>query len=149
MHACQHGMNSATTSVSIEEGEMLEVYVGSYKECPTNHPGNYHLGVPLYSGNYHLGVPLFSGNSHLGVPLYSGNSHLGVPLYVRIRTIIYILVFLYSCLFQLRCGCSYAFSAIGALEGATALAHGTVVKLSEQNIVDCSGKYLDSYLSFR
>lgn len=42
---------------------------------------------------------------------------------------------------QLRCGCSYAFSAIGALEGATALAHGNLIKLSEQNIVDCSVPY--------
>ena len=40
---------------------------------------------------------------------------------------------------QLRCGCSYAFAAMGALEGATALAHGNLVKLSEQNVVDCSG----------
>ena len=39
---------------------------------------------------------------------------------------------------QLRCGCSYAFAALAALEGATALAHGSVDKLSEQNIVDCS-----------
>ena len=39
---------------------------------------------------------------------------------------------------QLRCGCSYAFAALAALEGATALAHGYVDKLSEQNIVDCS-----------
>lgn len=41
---------------------------------------------------------------------------------------------------QLRCGCSYAFAAMAALEGATALAHGSVDKLSEQNIVDCSRK---------
>jgi hypothetical protein len=39
---------------------------------------------------------------------------------------------------QLRCGCSYAFAALAALEGTTALAHGYVEKLSEQNIVDCS-----------
>lgn len=43
-----------------------------------------------------------------------------------------------SCL-QLRCGCSYAFAAIGALEGSQALAYGSLVRLSEQNIVDCSG----------
>ena len=40
---------------------------------------------------------------------------------------------------QLRCGCSYAFAAIGALEGSRALARGNLVRLSEQNIVDCSG----------
>ncbi len=40
------------------------------------------------------------------------------------------------------CGASYAFSTIGAVEGAWALAHGKQVVLSEQNIVDCSGKPL-------
>lgn len=39
---------------------------------------------------------------------------------------------------QLRCGCSYAFSALAALEGVTALATSKLQKLSEQNIVDCS-----------
>ena len=43
---------------------------------------------------------------------------------------------------QEQCGASYAFSAIGALEGAWALAHGTLTKLSEQNIIDCSGKHI-------
>jgi cathepsin L len=38
------------------------------------------------------------------------------------------------------CGASYAFSAIGALEGAVALARGKLTTLSEQNIIDCSGK---------
>ena len=59
------------------------------------------------------------------------------------NTIDYILIYIYNpflCM-QLRCGCSYAFSAIGALEGAMALAHGNLIKLSEQNIVDCSGIY--------
>ena len=41
---------------------------------------------------------------------------------------------------QGMCGSSYAFSALGALEGAWALANGNLVKLSEQNIIDCSGK---------
>ncbi len=38
------------------------------------------------------------------------------------------------------CGAAYAFSAIGAIEGAWALAHERTA-LSEQNIVDCSGKH--------
>ena len=44
----------------------------------------------------------------------------------------------YALFFQLRCGCSYAFAAAAALEGAAALARGSLVSLSEQNIVDCS-----------
>ena len=47
---------------------------------------------------------------------------------------------------QGQCGASYAFSAVGALEGAWALAHGKLTLLSEQNIVDCSGEELS--LSF-
>ncbi|CAI8023144.1 Silicatein [Geodia barretti] len=39
------------------------------------------------------------------------------------------------------CGASYAFSAVGALEGANALATGTLISLSEQNIIDCSIPY--------
>ena len=42
---------------------------------------------------------------------------------------------------QGMCGASYAFSAVGALEGAWALANGNLVKLSEQNVIDCSGKH--------
>ena len=38
-----------------------------------------------------------------------------------------------------KCGASYAFSAMAALEGASALATGYLVDLSEQNIIDCSG----------
>ena len=41
---------------------------------------------------------------------------------------------------QGQCGASYAFSAIGALEGAQALANGNLKALSEQNIIDCSSK---------
>ena len=41
-----------------------------------------------------------------------------------------------------QCESSYAFSAVGALEGAKALATGRFVALSEQNIVDCSGRYI-------
>ena len=40
---------------------------------------------------------------------------------------------------QGQCGASYAFSAVGALEGAWSLAHGKLTLLSEQNIIDCSG----------
>nr|ACU86976.1 silicatein-like protein [Aulosaccus sp. GV-2009] len=40
-----------------------------------------------------------------------------------------------------QCDSCYAFSAVGALEGATALAKGYFVSLSEQNIIDCSIPY--------
>ena len=40
---------------------------------------------------------------------------------------------------QIRCSSSYAFAAIGALEGASALSGEALVSLSAQNIVDCSG----------
>lgn len=42
---------------------------------------------------------------------------------------------------QSQCGASYAFSAIAALEGANALATGSLSVLSEQNIIDCSVPY--------
>ena len=42
---------------------------------------------------------------------------------------------------QDQCGASYAFSAMGALEGAWALAHEDLNELSEQNIIDCSGTH--------
>ena len=45
-------------------------------------------------------------------------------------------------LYQGSCGACYAFSAVGAIEGAQALAHETLAPLSEQNIIDCSGKGL-------
>ena len=41
---------------------------------------------------------------------------------------------------QGQCAACYAFSAVGALEGAYALAHDELVTLSEQNIIDCSGE---------
>ncbi|CAI8034599.1 Cathepsin L, partial [Geodia barretti] len=47
----------------------------------------------------------------------------------------------HNLLIQGNCGASYAFSAVGALEGAWALAFGNLVTLSEQNIIDCSVPY--------
>ena len=44
-------------------------------------------------------------------------------------------------LLQGKCGSCYAFSAIGALEGAHALAHDKLTSFSEQNVIDCSSKY--------
>ena len=41
---------------------------------------------------------------------------------------------------QYNCNSSYAFSAIGALEGASALVTGKKPPFSEQNIIDCSSK---------
>ena len=39
------------------------------------------------------------------------------------------------------CSSSYAFSAMGALEGHWALGNGSLVSLSEQNVIDCSGEW--------
>jgi cathepsin L len=39
------------------------------------------------------------------------------------------------------CCASYAFSAVGTVEGMEALASGELKTLSEQNIIDCSGPY--------
>lgn len=40
---------------------------------------------------------------------------------------------------QGRCGASYAFAAVAAIEGATARATGQLKNLSVQNVIDCSG----------
>jgi len=40
----------------------------------------------------------------------------------------------------MSCGASYAFASVGALEGVYALTFDrSVERLSEQNIIDCSG----------
>lgn len=42
---------------------------------------------------------------------------------------------------QYQCGACWAFSAAASVESAWALKHGALVNVSEQELVDCSGKY--------
>ena len=39
-----------------------------------------------------------------------------------------------------QCNSSYSFAAVGSVEGAWALTRGSLIRLSEQNIIDCSGE---------
>lgn len=40
-----------------------------------------------------------------------------------------------------KCAANWAFSAVGAVEGLYALKSGNLIKLSDQQIIDCSGDY--------
>lgn len=46
---------------------------------------------------------------------------------------------------QGHCGSSYAFSTVGAIEGAWSIKYGHLVNISAQNIIDCSGAILLAY----
>lgn len=87
------------------------------------------------------------------IPIFKNSSLMqDIPNYVCDNTL-HMLVWTIQAVLQLAfhncqgdCGSSYAFSAIGSLEGVSSLARGNLISLSEQNIIDCSGTIVYSYI---
>ena len=82
----------------------------------------------------------YSGDLPESVDWRTNNAVTSVKNQVHIKCNIFRAILTYFIHVQGMCGASYAFSAVGALEGASALAYGNLVSFSEQNIIDCSGK---------